>query len=174
MGPPAQLVDRPEEGWAEGWDGGGRRSPQWASTPFRAFSDRRLARRASRGDQRAIAAIFERYRQELYGFCLGLLGEPQDAQDALQNTMVKVLRALPGEEREIALRPWLYRIAHNEAIELRRCRRLFALPQVEKDETGEQEGKDAKSDPGASLPRGHKGIVQALPAGMTQRPMGRR
>ena len=36
--------------------------------------------------------------------------------------MVKVLRALPGEEREVSLRPWLYRIAHNEAIELRRTR----------------------------------------------------
>jgi len=54
---------------------------------------------------------------------LGLLGEPQDAQDALQNTMVKVLHALPGEKREIALRPWLYRIAHNEAINLRRGKR---------------------------------------------------
>src|SRR3954452_13820645 len=85
-------------------------------------SDRGLADRASKGDRRAIATICERYQRELYGFCLGLLGEPQDAQDALQNTMVKVLRALPGEEREIALRPWLYRIAHNEAVELRRVR----------------------------------------------------
>ncbi|MET0557644.1 MAG: sigma-70 family RNA polymerase sigma factor [Solirubrobacterales bacterium] len=81
-----------------------------------------MARRASNGDQQAIAVIFERYQKELYSFCVGLLGEPQDAQDALQNTMVKVLRALPGEEREISLRPWLYRIAHNEAIELRRSR----------------------------------------------------
>jgi RNA polymerase sigma factor (sigma-70 family) len=97
-----------------------RQSSGWPSSPMRASSDRRLARRASKGDRRAIATIFERYRQELYGFCLGLLGEPQDAQDALQNTMVKVLRALPGEQREISLRPWLYRIAHNEAIELRR------------------------------------------------------
>jgi RNA polymerase sigma factor (sigma-70 family) len=86
-------------------------------------SDRRLANRASGGDRHAIGAIFARYRQELYGFCLGILGEPEDAQDALQNTMVKVLKALPGEEREIALRPWLYRIAHNEAVELRRTRR---------------------------------------------------
>lgn len=86
-------------------------------------SDRRLANRASHGDRHAIAAIFERYRHELYGFCLGILGEPEDAQDALQNTMVRVLKALPGEEREIALRPWLYRIAHNEAVELRRRRR---------------------------------------------------
>jgi RNA polymerase sigma factor (sigma-70 family) len=86
-------------------------------------SDQRLANRASKGDRRAIAAIFERYQHELYGFCLGILGEPEDAQDALQNTMVKVLKALPGEEREVALRPWLYRIAHNEAVELRRTRR---------------------------------------------------
>jgi RNA polymerase sigma factor (sigma-70 family) len=97
-----------------------RRSLRRPSSSIRASSDRRLARRASKGDRQAIATIFERYQQELYGFCLGLLGEPQDAQDALQNTMVKVLRALPGEEREISLRPWLYRIAHNEAVELRR------------------------------------------------------
>jgi len=101
--------------------GPSRRQPS-LSSPLRDSSDRRLARRASQGDRRAIATIFERYQQELYRFCLGLLGEPQDAQDALQNTMVKVMRALPGEEREIALRPWLYRIAHNEAIELRRTR----------------------------------------------------
>ncbi len=97
-----------------------RGSSRWPSSLVRDNSDGRLARRASKGDRRAIATIFERYQHELYGFCLGLLGEPQDAQDALQNTMVKVLRALPGEEREISLRPWLYRIAHNEAIELRR------------------------------------------------------
>jgi RNA polymerase sigma factor (sigma-70 family) len=91
--------------------------------PLDRSSDERLARRATRGDDQALGAIFERYQQELYRFCLGLLGEPQDAQDALQNTMVKALRALPGEEREIALRPWLYRVAHNEAIDLRRTKR---------------------------------------------------
>src|SRR5262249_20367967 len=47
----------------------------------------------------------------------------QDAQDALQNTMVKVLRSLPGERRRIELKPWLYRIAHNESVELLRRRR---------------------------------------------------
>jgi RNA polymerase sigma factor (sigma-70 family) len=89
----------------------------------RSSSDERLARRATGGDEQALGAIFERYQHELYRFCLGLLGEPQDAQDALQNTMVKALRALPGEKREIALRPWLYRVAHNEAIDLRRTKR---------------------------------------------------
>jgi len=87
------------------------------------LSDERLTRRACGGDERAFAAIFRRYHQPLYRFCLAIVGNPEDAQDALQNTMVKVMRALPGEERRIELKPWLYRIAHNEAIDLLRRRR---------------------------------------------------
>jgi len=89
----------------------------------RLLSDERLTRRAVGGDERAFAAIFRRYHQGLYRFCLAIVGNPEDAQDALQNTMIKVLRALPGEEREIELKPWLYRIAHNESIDLLRRRR---------------------------------------------------
>jgi RNA polymerase sigma factor (sigma-70 family) len=86
-------------------------------------SDDRLARRATSGDQQAFGAIYRRYHQRLYRYCLALVGNPEDAQDALQNTMVKVMRALPGEERRIELKPWLYRIAHNESIDLLRRRR---------------------------------------------------
>ncbi len=86
----------------------------------RVLSDDRLARRAVEGDERAFSAIFGRYHQSLYRYCLAIVGDSQDAQDALQNTMVKVLGALPGEERRIQLKPWLYRIAHNESIELLR------------------------------------------------------
>jgi RNA polymerase sigma factor (sigma-70 family) len=82
-----------------------------------------LARKASRGDERALEKIYRDYHQPLYRFCLAIVGNPQDAQDALQNTMFKMLRALPGEERSIALKPWLYRIAHNESIDLLRKRR---------------------------------------------------
>lgn len=84
--------------------------------------DERLVKRASRGDQRALEAIYRRYHQDLYRFCLAMVGNSQDAQDALQNTMVKVLRALPGETREIQLKPWLYRIARNESVETLRKR----------------------------------------------------
>jgi RNA polymerase sigma factor (sigma-70 family) len=88
----------------------------------RLLSDGRLARRAAEGDQSAFEAIYSRYHKDLYRFCLAMVGNPQDAQDALQNTMVKVLRALPGEKRKIHLRPWLYRIARNESIETLRRR----------------------------------------------------
>jgi RNA polymerase sigma factor (sigma-70 family) len=87
------------------------------------LSDTGLARRAADGNQRAFEAIFERYHQDLYRYCAAILGNAEDAHDAVQNTMFKVLRALPGEKREIKLKPWLYRIAHNEAIDLLRARR---------------------------------------------------
>lgn len=94
------------------------------AAPFsRLLSDERLTRRAVSGDERAFAAIFNRYHQSLYRFCLAIVSNPDDASEALQNTMIKVLRALPGEERKIELKPWLYRIAHNESIDLLRRRR---------------------------------------------------
>jgi RNA polymerase sigma factor (sigma-70 family) len=98
------------------------RAPQ-PRVGMKLLSDRRLSRLAAGGDTRAFAAIYERYQQPLYRYCQALLGNPQDAQDALQNAMVSVLRALPGEDREIELKPWLYRIAHNAALDLIRKRR---------------------------------------------------
>ena len=93
------------------------------SAPSRMLSDATIARRAAGGHQRAFAAIFERYHQDLFRYCAAILGNAEDAHDAVQNTMLKVLRALPGEERELKLKPWLYRIAHNEAIDMIRARR---------------------------------------------------
>jgi RNA polymerase sigma factor (sigma-70 family) len=95
------------------------------------FGDERLARRAAAGDRRAFEQIYRRYNQQLYRFCLAMLGDPHDAQDALQNAMVKVLRALPGEQRQIKLKPWLYRIARNEAVETLRRRREHPKPDLE-------------------------------------------
>jgi RNA polymerase sigma factor (sigma-70 family) len=89
----------------------------------RLLSDERLVGRATKGDERAFAAIFRRYQQHLYRFSLAIVGNPEDAQDALQNTMLKAMTALPGEQRQIQLKPWLYRIAHNESVELLRRRR---------------------------------------------------
>lgn len=100
----------------------GNRGPGTAGIA-RLIPDDRLARRAAAGDQRALGEVYRRYHQDLYRFCLAMVGSPEDAQDALQNTMVKVVRALPGEKRQIKLRPWLYRIARNESVETLRRRR---------------------------------------------------
>jgi RNA polymerase sigma factor (sigma-70 family) len=103
----------------------------WAArwTPQGILGEARLARLAAGGDRRAFATIFERYHQELYRYCRALVHDPDDAQDALQSTMASALRALPGDERQIALRPWLYRVAHNEAISILRRRTATIDPE---------------------------------------------
>ncbi len=111
----------------------------------RLLSDERLTQRAVGGDERAFTAIFRRYHQSLYRFCLAIVGNPEDAQDALQNTMIKVLRALPGEERKIELKPWLYRIAHNESIDLLRRRRETRPLDVERMAPGHGLAEDAET-----------------------------
>jgi RNA polymerase sigma factor (sigma-70 family) len=92
------------------------------------LGDARLAGLATCGDRSAFEGIFKRYHQELFRYCWAILGDPDEAQDALQSTMASALRALPGEERQIALRPWLYRVAHNEAISILRQRATAIHP----------------------------------------------
>jgi RNA polymerase sigma factor (sigma-70 family) len=87
------------------------------------FGQRHMLARAIAGDKRAFAKIFERHHQELYRYCLAIVRNPADAEDALQSTMSKALTALPGEGRQISLRPWLFRVAHNESISIVRRRR---------------------------------------------------
>ncbi len=89
---------------------------------LRLLRDERLAKHAAAGSRDAFSVIFERHHQGLYRYCRSML-DHDDASDALQMTMTAALRSLPGERREVALKPWLYRIAHNEAISLLRRRR---------------------------------------------------
>lgn len=90
---------------------------------LRLLPDEQLARLASKGDGRAFALIYERHHQELFRYCRSITRNAEDAADALQSTMAAALRSLPGEERKVALRPWLFRVAHNESIALIRRRR---------------------------------------------------
>jgi RNA polymerase sigma factor (sigma-70 family) len=87
------------------------------------LSDERLARLAAKGSPRAFAAVYERYHQVLYRYCRSILRDDADAQDALQSTFTRALSALKRGQRGAPLRPWLFRIAHNEAISVLRRRR---------------------------------------------------
>ncbi len=72
--------------------------------------------------------MFARYHGAIYGYILGMVGNPEQAQDLTQDTFVKAFRALPGT-RDLVLPAWLYRIATNTALDaLRHRRRLTWLP----------------------------------------------
>jgi RNA polymerase sigma factor (sigma-70 family) len=82
-----------------------------------------LRSRSARGDAAAFAALYRRHHQELYRYCRAILRHDEDAQDALQSAMAKAYAALQHETRDFEMRPWLFRIAHNEAISVLRRRR---------------------------------------------------
>ena len=90
---------------------------------LRLLAETRFRSRAMRGDAAAFAAVYDRHHQALYRYCRSLLRDDHDAQDALQNALTRAFAALQTEERDFELRPWLFRIAHNEAITLLRQRR---------------------------------------------------
>lgn len=88
----------------------------------RLLSDERLAKLAGRGDARAFVALYQRNHQAIYRYCRSIVRHDQDAQDALQSTMMRAYAALRAQQRDVAVRPWLFRIAHNEAISILRRR----------------------------------------------------
>jgi RNA polymerase sigma factor (sigma-70 family) len=87
------------------------------------IGDELLARQATRGSSRAFTVLYERYYQPLYRYCRSIVRDDADAQDALQSTFTSALAALQRDARNAPLRPWLYRIAHNESISLLRRRK---------------------------------------------------
>ncbi len=85
-----------------------------------------LAARAGGGDDLAFATLVRRLQPRLLAYCATILGNVQDADDAVQNTFIRAHDGLRGGDHVLAVRPWLYRIAHNEAISLMRRRRPAA------------------------------------------------
>ncbi len=69
-----------------------------------------------RGNDHAFEVIVDRYQARLLGFCRQMLGSTEDAEDVLQEVFVNAYRAMRADEREIKLRPWLYRIARNRCL----------------------------------------------------------
>ena len=82
------------------------------------LSDDRLARAAAHGEPDAFAEIYARYNGALYGYCLSILHDAEEARDALQATMEKAYGAIGSQRVRGGLRAWLFGIAHNEAISL--------------------------------------------------------
>jgi RNA polymerase sigma-70 factor, ECF subfamily len=70
----------------------------------------------------------EEYRRELTGYCYRMLGSGFEADDAVQETMLRAWRAADGFEGRSSVRSWLYRIATNICLDMLRGRQRRALP----------------------------------------------
>lgn len=78
--------------------------------------DAKLVAMVRSGNPGAFETIVDRYQGRLLGFCRQMLGSTEDAEDVLQEVFVNAYKAMLRDEREINLRPWLYRIARNRCL----------------------------------------------------------
>ena len=79
------------------------------------------------GDEAAFERLASAYRSGLHAHCYRMLGSVQDADDALQETLLAAWRGLPGFEGRSSLRSWLYRIATHACLRLASGRRRRVL-----------------------------------------------
>ena len=98
----------------------------------------------------------ESYRRELTGFCYRLLGSGAEAEDAVQETMVRAWRSIDGFEGRSSLRSWLYRIANNVCIDMVRSPQRRARPM-------EMGPSSSHADAVLGDPHGEHAFVQPVP-----------
>ena len=102
-------------------------------------SDQLLVRRFLDGDTSAFTTLVQRHETRVYNLCLRMLGSPEDALDAAQETFVTALRKLGQFRGEAAFTTWLHRVAVTACYdELRRQRRRPVLHAIPQDEAGER------------------------------------
>jgi RNA polymerase sigma-70 factor (ECF subfamily) len=91
--------------------------------------ERELLGAAREGNEDAFRELLEPHRKELHAHCYRMLGSAHDADDALQNTLLRAWRGLAKFEGRSSLRSWLYRITTNSCLDLisRRPRRMLPI-----------------------------------------------
>src|SRR5437762_13295629 len=89
--------------------------------------ERELLEAARGGDEDAYGRLVEPHRSELHAHCYRMLGSVHDAEDALQDALLRAWRGLARFEGRSSLRSWLYRIATNTCLDLigRRPKRVL-------------------------------------------------
>lgn len=96
----------------------------------RGGDDEALIEAASRGSARAWDRLVRRYEQRVYNFGLRLTGNPADARDVMQEVFLGVYRSLHRFRGDAQFSSWLFRIAHNKAVDLLRRQRTVAISDV--------------------------------------------
>lgn len=133
-------------------------------TALRPRTDAELVARVRTGRPGAFEAIVRRYTAPLTAYARGLLhGAHHDAEEVVQDALLKALAALRRDEREVLLKPWLYTITRNACLDrLRKPARTTDLAPLE------PLLHDVRSDPHSAAVRREElqalvGTLQALP-----------
>ncbi|MGI8604522.1 MAG: sigma-70 family RNA polymerase sigma factor [Verrucomicrobiales bacterium] len=104
-------------------DPSNRQTPRDAASPDET-PDTTLVERSQGGDLHSFDVLVTRYRGKIYGIIYNLVRNESDAWDLAQDVFVKAWRALPRFQGQSAFFTWLYRIAHNVALDWMRARKI--------------------------------------------------
>ncbi|MFB0616276.1 RNA polymerase sigma factor [Streptomyces sp. AGS-58] len=105
--------------------------------------DRLLAVRAAEGDEDSFAVLVQRHGRPLLALARHMLGNPQDAEEAVQDAFISAWRRLPEYRHDAEFRTWMYRITVNRCLTMRRRR----PPTLPLDAVAEPEAGNAWSQP---------------------------
>src|SRR5215471_16914320 len=108
-------------------------------TVNRPVDEEALVRSGLKGDADALNKLFSRYTRPLYQTALRLLGNPEDAEDALQDGMLSAVRNLGRFEGRSKFSTWLTRIVINAALMRLRSRRSRAAVSLEQEDPEQRE-----------------------------------
>jgi RNA polymerase sigma-70 factor (ECF subfamily) len=98
-------------------------------------SDLQLIQAYLAGDSASLELLFTRYLRPIYGYVAGIVGRTE-ADDAVQETFVRVWKHLHTFDRDRVFKTWLYRIAHNAALDLLKKKRPMAFSELDKPDEG--------------------------------------
>src|SRR5215218_9316307 len=98
------------------------------SPPNATAQEREVLEAARDGDEDAYRRLVEDYHGELHAHCYRMLGSVHDAEDALQEALLRAWRGLPRFEGRSSLRSWLYKIATNACLNAIERRPKRVLP----------------------------------------------
>jgi RNA polymerase sigma-70 factor (ECF subfamily) len=101
---------------------------------------------AQQGDDKAFTVLVETYQKQVYNLCYRMLGEPEAAEEAAQETFLKVYQNLTRYDPARSFPTWLLSIAAHDCIDRLRRRRFFSFP------IGDEEGQIDLPDPYAPEP----------------------
>jgi RNA polymerase sigma-70 factor (ECF subfamily) len=120
--------------------------------------DAALARAAARGDKLAFGRLVDLHKRAVFGLCVRLLRDQEEARDAAQETFVRAYGAVGTYDAGQPFAPWLLRIARNHCLDQLR-RRLPARARVELDADPEDGAPADLADPAAE--RGDDALERA-------------